>query len=180
MALLDLSRSDWSELLSQEDRDRLLGRVDDPTAPMGFRVSLLSELSRRAERAAESRWVVLLKETKGTDRSMVCLAAGRFPSRTVTAALVEILEGEDVESARAAAVALGGGGHAKAVPALAEALTSRDMGIRNAAIRGLGRIGGESARRVLLEAANGHADPAIRRRASAELQARFAGKSEEP
>ncbi|MBW2244081.1 MAG: HEAT repeat domain-containing protein [Deltaproteobacteria bacterium] len=179
MALLDLTRSAVNEPLSQRDRDRLLARIDAPTALMDFRVGLLSELSRRGEPATDSRWVMVLKEAKGADRSVVCRAAGHFPSQKVTAALVEILEGEETESARAAAVALGGGGHAHAVPALADALTASDVGLRNAAIRGLGRIGGKSARRVLLEAASAHTDPTTRRRASAELAARFPESGEE-
>ncbi len=64
---------------------------------------------------------------------------------------------------RNACVVLGNLGHPRAVPALVEALTDADPGVRSHAAWALGRIGGEGARAALRAAAASERDPDVLR-----------------
>ncbi len=173
LALPDLAVSAVVPKLTDEDVTRLARRIDDAGASIGLRVGLLVELSRRGHLEAGPRWVRLLQATEGGDLVAACRAAGRHPSPPVTAELIRILQGGGA-AAPAAARALGGPAHRSAVTALAAALDADDPSLRHAAIRALGQIGDRSARAPLERAAASHPDLATRRRARAELTARFA------
>jgi HEAT repeat protein len=67
-------------------------------------------------------------------------------------------------------MALGTSGNVAMVGPLAEALTNGEPRLRNAAIRGLGQIGGPEAQKALEHAARTHPDPATRRSARAKLR----------
>jgi HEAT repeat protein len=67
-------------------------------------------------------------------------------------------------------MALGASRSSAAVGPLAAGLTNAEPRVRNAAIRGLGQIGGSKAKQALEGAASAHPDAATRRRAQAELR----------
>ena len=167
-ALQDLAQVEEVELVTPEAVPVLVARVRDPGAPISVRVGLLSELERRSLVAGPPLWVELLGATRGADRIAAIRAAGRRPGPEVTSALIQLLGGDDLAAARAAAVALGTPGNAAAVAPLAKALDSPDEPLRLASIRGLGRVATPEARAVLDAAARSHPDPATRRRARAE------------
>jgi hypothetical protein len=174
-ALQDLVRSAGAPLLRREDLPALAPILDDPGAPLGLRAGLLAELERRGLLAGDAHWVRLVETARASDLPAAVRAAGAHPSPAVTARLVRVLEASDARAAEAAAIALGSPGNAAAVEPLAKALATGDARLRGAAIRGLGRIALPEARRALESAARGHADPATRRRAEAELRATAGG-----
>ncbi len=168
-ALRDLATAGDGAGIGPGDVSQLAGLLDRETMPMTVRVGLLAELERRGLADAPSRWALLLEHARGADRLVAIRAAGAHPSVAVTPALARIAESADAEAAAAAAVALGTPGNAAAVPVL-DRLMGRDDGrLRFAAIRGLGRIGGEDGVAALERAAAFHPDAATRRRAAAEV-----------
>lgn len=169
-AVRDLVVVEEPPLVTEADLPVLEPILASPTAPIGVRVALLAELERRGLVDGPTRWVGLLRGTRGRELLGVIRAAGAHPSPATRAVLLEILAGGDSEAAAAAAMALGEPGNDAAVAPLTRALSQGDERLRMASIRGLGRIATASARRALEEAAGSHPDPATRRRARAEAQ----------
>lgn len=161
--------------LAPADTRRLAAIAENPAAPLGVRVALLAELERRRLVDAAPRWAALVRESRGAERIPAVHAAGAHPSAEVTAALLEVLRGDDPFAAEAAAVALGSPGNDAAVPALARALAEGPPRLRGTAIRGLVGIGTPAARAALARAAADHPDPAARRLAAAALVTPRAG-----
>jgi len=174
-AIRDLVEDPALALIGAEDLPQLLPVLDDPNASMGVRVALLLELERRGLVEAPPRWIRLLSSDAPTrDRVTAIRAAGATGEPVVRVQLVELLSDPDERVAGAAATALGAPDNAAAAAPLGAALAHASPTVRNAAIRGLGRIAGPEARKVLQEAADGHPDAATRRRAGAELRKRSA------
>jgi len=171
-AVQDLVAAQDLPLVVADDVPRLReGVIDNPDAPIGVRIGLLTELDRRGLVAAVPIWQALLVSTPEPDLLQVVRAAGRHPSLAMDATLIEMLGGSDALAA-AAALALGDPAHADAVPALAGALERDDPRVRMAAIRSLGRVGTPAAQAALEAAAADHEDVATRRRAAAEVKKR--------
>ncbi len=125
--------------------------------------------SRRYPSSARKAWARLVRVSAREERLAVVRAAAAHPSPAVTAALLEVLAGGDVDAAAAAAVSLGTPGNDAAVTPLRGALAHDEGRLRMAAIRALGRIGTARAREALALAAAFHPDPPTRRRANAEV-----------
>lgn len=165
--------------LAPADARRLAAIAENPAAPLAVRIALLAELERRRLVDAPARWAALVRESRGAGRVPAVHAAGAHPSAEVTAALLEVLRGDDSFAAEAAAVALGSPGNDEAVPALAQALADGPPRLRGTAIRGLVGVDTPAARTALASAAAGHADPATRRQAAAAL-ARLPAAPDQP
>jgi len=168
-ALRDLATADDAARLTADDLPRLDALLGREATPMPVRVGVLAELERRGLVDAPPRWARLLDRAHARDRLVVIRAVAAHPSAAVTAGLARIVEERDPEAAAAAAVSLGAPGNVDAVPVL-ERLIGRDEGrLRFAAVRGLGRIGGQESMAALRRAAAFHPDQATRRRAAAEV-----------
>lgn len=177
-ALRDLVRAPGGGWLAEADLPALLPVLDDPGVSMGVRAALLNTLAVRGWVDADARWSKLLESAPTSrDRVTALRAAGAAAGPALRPTLVALLGDPEAEVAAAAAAALGTPGNADAVPALKAALGHADARVRMAAIRGLGRIQGPAADRVLEEAASSHADPRTRRRARVELDKRAAPPS---
>jgi HEAT repeat protein len=114
--------------------------------------------------AVERALVRLLGQA--TARKEVIESLVRYGER-VTKLLIEKLDGEDVETRKAAAIALGRIGDSGAVPALVGVLTGDDE-LTIVAAGALGKIGDRRAFDALLEML-GHADVAVRQAAIAAI-----------
>jgi HEAT repeats len=172
-ALRDLVLAPEAPLVEVEDLPALLPVLGDAGTSMGLRVALLAELERRGMVEGAPYWLGLLSDaTPPRDRITAIRAAGLSGGLPVRARLVVLLKDADPDVAAAAASALGGPGRSDAVTPLAQALARGPEKVRNAAIRGLGRIATPDAERVLAAAAADHPDAGTRRRARAELDKR--------
>jgi hypothetical protein len=171
-ALRDLASAPNAPWVTTRDVPALLEVIDDTERPIELRVGLLVELEKRGLVDGDSRWVGLLGASRGSDRLAVIPVAGTRPTPAVSAALGEILSGPDLAAACAAAVALGSPGNTAAIEPLSKALFSDDARLAMAAIRGLSGVGTPEAREAIAAAAASHPDPAVRRRAQAELRLR--------
>lgn len=169
-AVRDLVAAESDPVISAADLPGIETLLSNPSTPIGVRIGVLTELERRRLLDTRTHWVRLLRSAKGADRRTVIRAAGMRPTPEVTGTLVEILSGDDIEAAKAAAVALGTPGNRPAVAPLGTALASDHSSLRLASIRGLGRIATPEARKLLARAAASHPDPATRRRARAEVR----------
>jgi hypothetical protein len=169
-AVRDLVLAEEPPLITEADLPVLEPILASPATPIGVRIALLAELERRGLVDGPTRWVELLRGTRGRELQNVIRAAGAHPSPPTRAVLLEILAGDDSDAAAAAAMALGEPGNDTAVAPLYRALSQGDERLRMASIRGLGRIATASARKVLEEASRSHPDPATRRRAGAEVK----------
>ena len=172
-ALLDLAAS--SDLVRENDVAALVTVVHDARTPVDVRIGLLAQLESRGLLEGEDHWTRLLDSTSGSDRLAVVRAVGAFPSQRINAVLVRMLSDPDGSFSSAAALSLGVPRNAEAVNPLAAALESADPRLALAAIRALGRIDTPEAHRVLRAAAESNEDPAIRRRAAAEVELRSRG-----
>lgn len=167
-AVRDLALAADAPLVTVADVPVLTPMLDDDRIVIGVRIGLLAELERRRLVQAPQHWARLIDGTSGRERLSVIRASAAHPSAAVTASLLRVLDGSDSEAAAAAAVSLGTPSNESAVQPLAAALARGEPALRQAAIRGLGRIQTPSARRSLELAAAFHLDPATRRRAKAE------------
>ena len=156
-------------LASTEMAAELTAISDDPDLDVGLRLGVITVLEQQGLVDGPARWAQLLRATPRPDLPVVIRAVAAHPSPPVTAELVKLLAGTEVELAAAAAVSLGVPGNRAAVEPLARALDQGEERLRMAAIRGLGGIATEEALAVLRRAAAGHPDPATRRRAAGEL-----------
>ena len=169
-ALRDLVLSQNAAIVTSGDLVVLEPLLDSPSTPIGIRIGLLAELERRRLIEAPSRWVALIRTTRGTERQAVVRAAAAHPSEPVANALLELLSSDDVQLVATTAVALGSMRNDVVVEPLARLLGSQDPRLRMAAIRGLGRVGTSAALKALSGAAESHLDSETRRRARAEVQ----------
>jgi len=140
---------------------------------IGLRAGLIAELERRGLLDGPDHWLALLRTAPPEDLPVAIRVAGAHPSPRVSAILFQILEDTDSrpEIAAECAIALGTRGNVGAVTALSGALTRGEARVRNAAIRGLGRIDAPEAWKALEVAASTHSDPTTRRRAQAAVRA---------
>lgn len=166
-ALASLVLSPNAALLVPADLPRLEKTLADATLSIGFRAGLLAELERRGLVDGPPRWLALLENAQASELKLAVRAAGAHPSDEVQAFLLDLLAKGDAEIAAEAAMALGRPGNTAAVGPLSVALAEDQPRLRNAAIRGLGGIGGPEALQVLENAGRTHPDPATRRRARA-------------
>ena len=169
-ALQDLVRAGDALVLTRDDLPTLSPLLEDPRRPIGLRAGVLAELARRGLVQGDAPWARLVDSARAADLPAAVRAAGAHPGPAVTARLAQILEGDALDAAESAAVALGMPGNDAAVAPLSRALASGEARLRMAAIRGLGRIGTPDARAALAAAASGNDDPDARRRAVAELR----------
>lgn len=170
-ALASLVLTPKAALVTEADVPRLEQVLDDSSVSIGFRAGLLAELERRGLVDGPVRWLALLESPPPATRAAAIRAAGAHPSEPVKARLIALLADPESPTAIAAeaAIALGASRDLAMAGALATALASPESRLRNAAIRGLGQLGGPEARRVLAETARSHSDPLTRRRAGAAL-----------
>jgi hypothetical protein len=171
-AVRDVAMAGDAPIVTARDLPALEKILWSDATPAGVRVALLAEIERRGLAEGPPRWARLLRETPGEGRINVVRAAAAHPSPEVTQELVAMLAGDDPLLVAEAAIALGAPGNDPAVAPLVELLASPEERVRMAAIRGLGGIGTPSAQAALAKAAAGHADPATRRRAGAEVARR--------
>lgn len=169
-ALRDLVISGDHLLLSAHDLSFLQEVLANPDTPIGIRIGLLVELERRRLIDGPPRWVMLLRTTDGEQRLAVVRASAAHPSMPLINELVVLLNSKDKQLVAAAAVALGSPGNDTAVAPLVKLIRSDAARVRMAAIRSLGRVATPRARQALADAAEGHPDPATRRRAAAEVR----------
>jgi hypothetical protein len=171
-ALASLVMTPDAALVTEADLPRLEKLLADSSVSIGIRAGLIAELERRRLIEGSVYWLALLQNARAPDLPAAIRAAGVHPSAPVDAFLLGLLSDANspTEIAAECAMALGRPGNAARVGALAEALANGEPRLRNAAIRGLGQIGGPEARRALEHAAKTHPDPATRRRARAKLR----------
>lgn len=172
--LASLVLSPQAALVTRADLPRLEKLLADPEASIGLRAGLLSELERRGLVAGPEQWRQLLESASPADLPAAMRAAGGHPSPTVRAFLLGVLESPEssAENAAEAAIALGGTSDPSVIKALLGALEHGGPRLRHAAIRALGQIDTPQSIEGLRTAAAGHADPATRRRAAAEVRSR--------
>jgi len=166
-AVRDVALLANAPIVTAEDVPALEKLLVSQQTPIGVRITLLSELERRQLVSGPPQWVKLLREARGADRIAVVRALASHPSAAVTHELVALLANPDGLLVSSAAISLGVPGNEKAVEPLAKLLGSSDPRVRNAAIRGLGRIGTPAAEASLAHAAASHPDADTRRRAGA-------------
>jgi hypothetical protein len=173
-ALASLVLSPDAALVTRPDLPRLEKVLADPTVSVGFRAGLIAELERRGLVDGPERWSALLRDAMPEQRPMAIRASAAHASEPVKLYWLAQLEdpAARTEVKTEAAIAIGGSRDARAVGALTAALESDEPRVRNAAIRGLGRVGSPEGRQALELAARTHADPATRKRAMAEVRAR--------
>jgi len=171
-ALSSLVLSPNAELVTSQDMPHLESVLSDTSVSVGYRAGLIAELERRNLIQGSTHWVALLENAALSDLPAAIRVAGAHPSPAMNSALIDLLASPEssTEIKAECAVALGSTRNAPAVPALTSALASSEPRLRNAAIRGLGQIGGPEARRALEDAAEAHPDPATRRLANARLR----------
>ncbi|MFK7894438.1 MAG: HEAT repeat domain-containing protein [Myxococcota bacterium] len=178
-ALSSLVMAPSAEWVTAEDLPRILERLADPSASVGFRAGLIDELERRGLLPGDAERRSMLEQAEGRQLSAAIRAVAMRQGPAVSEFLRGCLgEGAAVspEVAAEAAMALGHSSDPKAVALLAGTLGSPEPRVRNAAIRGLSLLGSGEAAKVLREAAEKHPDPATQRRAKAALVMRQ-GKS---
>ena len=167
-AAQDLAAAGDAPVVTQADLPSLDRVIDDPRVPIETRVALLARLEQQRLVFGPTRWVQLLRKTRGNDQLVVVRAAATRPSTAVSTELGRLVQEGDAAVATAAAVGLGHPGNIAAVEPLARALGRSVPALQFAALSSLGRIGTFGARHVLEMAAASHPDPSIRARASTE------------
>jgi hypothetical protein len=175
-ALASLVLTPDAALVTRADLPRLEKALADPTLSVGFRAGLIAELDRRGLVDGQERRLALLREATPAERPMAIRATATQASEGIKlywlAQLADPDAGTEVKAE--CAIALGSSRDPRAVGALTSALSSDEPRVRNAAIRGLGRVGSPEARQAIEHAARTHPDPATRKRALAEARAREA------
>lgn len=166
-AVRDVALLQNAPIVGAEDLPALQKVLASDATAIGVRIALLSELERRKLVEGPPAWVKLLRETQGRDRIAVARALAAHPSAAVTHELISVLASPDALLVSTAAISLGVPGNEPAVAPLTKLLASADPRVRNAAIRGLGRIGTPAAQAGLAKAAAEHPDSDTRRRAGA-------------
>ncbi len=171
-ALASLVLTPDAALVTREDLPRLEEVLIDRDLSVGFRAGLIAELERRGLVDGPERWLALLRNATPAQRPTAIRATAAHPSEPIVAFWLALLAdpqtGTGVKTE--VAIALGGSNDPRAVGALATALGSDEPRLRNAAIRGLGRVGSAEARQAIEHAARTHPDPATRKRALAETR----------
>lgn len=170
--LASLVMTPQAALVTRADLPRLEKLLATPDVSIGLRAGLIAELERRGFIDGSVHWVALLQNARPADLPVAIRAAGAHPSTAVNTYLLRVLEDSKSETEIAAecAIALGTPRNVAAVGALSDALMKGKLRLRNAAIRGLGQIGGPEAYDALEQAAQTHPDSKTRERARAELR----------
>ena len=170
--LASLVLTPQAALVTRADLPRLEKLLATPDVSIGLRAGLIAELERRGFIDGPAHWMALLENAPPSDLRVAIRAAGAHPSAAMNAYLLRVLRDANskTEIAAECAIALGTSRNVAAVDALSNALMKGEPRLRNAAIRGLGRINGPAASQALEHAAETHPDSATRRRAHAELR----------
>lgn len=172
-ALAGLVLSPQAELVVAADVPKLERLLADSKQSIGFRAGLIAELDRRGLIDGSSHWLRLLETADPTDLAPAIRVASVHPSKSVTEFLLRLLNDPEAstENRAEAAIALGVSNRVSAIGALASAVANGELRLRNAAIRGLGRIHDPAARVALEHAAETNSNAATRQRAEAEIRA---------
>jgi len=171
-ALASLVLAPHAALVTRADLPRLEAFLANGEISTGLRAGLVAELERRGLIDGPAHWLSLLQTARPQEMPAAIRAVGFHQSPPVRAILLATLNDPNSkpEIAAECAMALGTSGNVAMVGPLAEALTNGEPRLRNAAIRGLGQIGGPEAHKALEHAARTHPDPATRRSARAKLR----------
>ena len=170
--LASLVLTPHAALVTAADLPRLKAFLARQDVSIGLRAGLIAELERRGLIEGGAYWLALLQNAGPAELPAAIRAAGAHPSVAVNAYLLSVLSHSESQTEIAAecAIALGTARNVVAVDALSDALMKGKPRLRNAAIRGLGRIDGPEAHEALERAAQTHSDSATRKRARAELR----------
>jgi hypothetical protein len=171
-ALSSLVLAPDAALVTRADLPRIEKFLSNREVSIGLRAGLLAELERRGLLDGSAHWLALLQTASPQEMPVAIRAVGFHQNPSVNSILLTMLSDPNSkpEVAAECAIALGTPGNVAMVGALAEALTNGKSRVRNAAIRGLGQIGGPEARKALENAAERHPDADTRRRARAKLR----------
>jgi hypothetical protein len=161
-----------AKLITRTDLPRLEKFLVRQDVSIGLRAGLIAELERRGLIDGPAHWMALLQNARPADLPVAIRATGAHPSDAVNATLLRMLKDpkSKTELAAECAIALGTSRNVEAVSALSNALMQGKPRLRNAAIRGLGQIGGPESHAALEQAAESHPDSETRKRARAELR----------
>lgn len=187
-ALAGLVLAPHAALVTPPDLPRLERLLTDPATSVGLKAGLIAELDRRGLIEGPDHWLRLLEDTPRRQLSTAIRAVATRPSPAIRAHLIGLLSDArrepgptarsthsnfdpKSEIAAEAAMALASMPSAEVIAALDGALDHASSRVRNAAIRALGRIDSQPARRVLEIAAKSHTDPETRKRAGAARRA---------
>jgi hypothetical protein len=170
--LASLVMTPQAKFVTRADLPRLEKFLKRQDVSIGLRAGLTAELERRGLIDGPAHWISLLENASPSDLPVAIRAAGPHPSDAVNATLLRMLKDpkSKTEIAAECAIALGASHNVGAVSALSDALMKGKPRLRNAAIRGLGQIGGPESHAALDQAAQTHPDSATRKRARAELR----------
>ena len=167
-ALLDWSTAGNGIQLSHDDVDVLLRQVRDPRKPIGLRLALLREMSRR-ELAGKEGWVYLLESESDENLLFVLRSMEGHENRVLMEPLEALLGHPSNSLVEAAARALGHPVYAGAEASLNALLESENQRLNYAAVSGLMGINSPHARMILSDAAESHPNAKVRRMISARL-----------
>lgn len=153
-----------------------VARAGSRALPVPQRLALLDALDGHPAWDAREAWRALTAEPHDAQAlSRIATAAGLRDDPALSAWLRALLSHESPAVRRAAAAALGHPRHAGAEAALARAARDADPGVARSAVRSLGALPGDAARRTLAELAAGDEDPERARWAAAALRRQRAG-----
>ncbi len=120
-------------------------------------------LGNELDRESLPQLIALLEDNSSGVRLHAAVSLGRIGDRSALPALLNALNSDQSAAVRImTAQALGGFREKKAVEALVEAVAEGDENTRPAAIRALGRSGGEEVLDILVEKAKDHESSRVR------------------
>lgn len=167
-ALLDWTTAGNSIEFSEADIDGFREIARSPVKPIGLRLALLREMSRR-QLADETDWAWLLANESEENLALVLAALSGYENKSLQADLTAILTHPSTQLAESAARALGHPVYTGAETSLQHLLTANSQRLNYAAAQGLAGINSRRARTILVEAAARHPNDKVRRMISARL-----------
>jgi hypothetical protein len=166
--MLRMLQSDSPKLTESALLDQLLRQIRDPLKPIGLRLALLREMSRRGL-ADQGEWKYLLESESDENLLLVLKSMEGYENREFMAPLVALLVHPSSSLVEGAARALGHPVYAGAETSLKPLLESENQRLNYAAVSGLIGINSPRARAILSEAAGNHPNAKVRRMISARL-----------
>jgi hypothetical protein len=148
--------------------DGMAGIVRDPTKPIGLRLALLREMSRR-QLADETAWAWLLANESDENLSFVLAALAGYENKSLQEPLIAMLGHPSTGLAEGAARALRHPAYMGAETSLQPLLAGDNQRLNYAAAQGLMGINSPRARTILADAAARHHNDKVRRMISARL-----------
>ena len=167
-ALLDWSTAGDGIQFNHGEIDQLLRQVRDPLKPIGLRLALLREMSRRGL-ADQGEWKYLLQSESDENLLLVLKSMEGYENREFMPPLVALLNHPSNSLVEGAARALGHPVYTGAETSLKPLLESENQRLNYAAVSGLTGINSPRARVILSEAAGNHPNAKVRRMISARL-----------